>query len=228
MKIFDRVLSLGPSCEAKLNLVRILRAREGRTDGARRVQANPKGAPSSVFDWQVTPESALLEYFRRDFRGMFEREDLIRGPGGWVVNTRFGTHHLHEFGAYDKDGDIIAARYTEARARHDYLCNKFRAMLGDPAPTLFVRSVALNTSAKAELTEYVRKRSGADRFAFMTVPTDPDAGVLQWPANEPLWDAAFAGISVTAKGSETIGLPGLDALSFYAHRVLRHLKKFRF
>jgi hypothetical protein len=74
---------------------------------------------------------ALLAYFRADFRGLFELEELVIGEDKNVHHVRLGTIHPHEFGEPNSmtSRDELIARYPVARQRHDYLAGKFRDLL---------------------------------------------------------------------------------------------------
>lgn len=150
-KTFHQAVSLGISCQVIYQLRRHL---------------GDEFCSSGVFDMQVTPPSALIEYLQRDFRGMFERDDLVE-ENGIVFNQRFLTEHLHEF------PNGLERSYEDARSRHDYLS---KASVGDRRPHAdAVRATSLPIghrprptrpiySARAEPAAAVRNSYGSDRL----------------------------------------------------------------
>ncbi len=96
LMFFEQVITRGPACETAFQSKRVF--------GKAR-------CPSGIFDSQITPRNALLEYLSNNFIGMFERRDLeLRGT--CVINRRLGTQHPHEFKDFPID-----ARYQLARRR---------------------------------------------------------------------------------------------------------------
>jgi hypothetical protein len=217
--MFDKILSLGPNCEARINIRRIGAKRHNL-----RRRFSEQQAPSGPFDWQITPENCLLDYFRNDFRGMFEREDLI-DKGGCVHNMRTGTVHPHEFELGPAPPDRIGRRYQAARERHDYLCEKLRQTLSDDSRTLFVMSRALSPAAEDELREEIARRKG-DRFSLLSVDA-PNLDSTEWRVNFPLWNDALSHVAVN-RSPISLTLPEMPELRFQLRRFGRHVAKLRF
>jgi hypothetical protein len=96
---------------------------------------------TNVFDWQVTPFPVVTEYIRRDFRGVFELEHLaINQEYDATVNTQMSTSHKHAFhptGDRLSDQDI-RSQYPVARAKFEYLADKFRSVLASDGPIVYV------------------------------------------------------------------------------------------
>jgi len=170
-------ISLGPNCRGKYHLHRVF----------------ADASPSGVFDWQVTPVEAIHCYLRQDFVGMFERADLVV-RAGVVWNGRYGTSHQHEFPRDLSPGQLDAC-YPAARARHEHLCRKTRALLGGRGPLLLVFSRPVAEEVVAELRAAVSRYN--PRLAFHLV-AEPAAGAVgDWTGNAEVWDELLAPFDIT-------------------------------
>ena len=216
---FHRVVGLGQICRAKYNIER--KWTEHRRTSWR---ATTDCLTRTVFDWQATPYPALLEYFRRDFRGMFELDDLGMLDGR-VVNERFGTLHLHDF----PDNPDLTAHYAAARSRHDHLCDRTRIAITTPLPTLFIRYGALPPAEESVLHDAIAAFRRGAPFALALIdddahpPSDPNE---PWQGNHDYWDRALSRYSVR---SET---PLAQILQKMAReqvlRIAGHIRHLRF
>lgn len=163
-QVFQQVISLGPNCRAKHHIQRIFGKR-----------ISPRG----VFDWQVTPEEAFIEYLGRDFRGIFERSDLIIQEGK-VVNKRLGTKHPHEFP--DKASEVEVDRFfSTAKQVHDQAAAVTRRAIENNLTTLFVVGLPVSDALFDEFEQHVRRKSPRKRFKILAAPEGDD---LTDPMNE--------------------------------------------
>ncbi|SFV38099.1 Putative papain-like cysteine peptidase [Hyphomicrobium facile] len=168
-KTFHQAVSLGNSCQVIYQL---------------REHLGAEFCSSGVFDMQVTPPSALIEYLQRDFREMFERADLSE-ENGIVFNRRFLTEHLHEF------PNGLERSYEDARSRHDYLCQKLRSVIDGRTPTLFaLRHCPSVIDLDQRVRSILRERNRRLPFKIVTVhigskPTRPHPN--DWEGNDDEW-----------------------------------------
>jgi hypothetical protein len=148
MSAFTDVVSLGSYCATKFQLSRhayLQRNPQASVQEVRVALFSSAGiGETHIFDWQVTPFSAVINYIERDFRGLFDRSDLEIDPKFGVARNRLlGVLHSHAFHASGEkltDADIDA-QYEEARSKIDYLAQKFRRLLERTGPILYVASV---------------------------------------------------------------------------------------
>lgn len=214
---FHRVVGLGQMCRAKYNIER--KWIERRTS----LRATTDCLTRTVFDWQITPYPALLEYFRRDFQGLFELEDLGMLDGR-VVNQRYGTLHRHDF----PDNPDLAKHYAAARARHDHLCNKTRVVMTTPIATLFIRYGALSPDEQRGLHDAIADMRRGQPFALALIddddqpPTDPHE---DWQGNHAYWDRALSQYAVRSDASIRTTLPKIAREQ--ALRIAGHIRHFR-
>jgi hypothetical protein len=172
---FELVLSLGPNCRAKHQILR----------------AFPKEiCPSSVFDWQVTPMRAVRFYLGNDFRGTFERAELEIADG-IVIHRRLRTKHIHEFpegiGAAE-----IGRYYDDARTRHEHLCAKTRAILKGKNGVLICLSKRLPFYKLALLDLSIRRYAPGLRFSLLNGPKGDYPNREVWQGDDALWDRHLA------------------------------------
>lgn len=173
VETFEQALSIGQNCRARHHIRRTFGKHSGR-----------KG----VFDWQITPTSALLEYLTRDFKGMFERADLV-ARNGEVFNDRFGTNHVHEFpkGIQPKDIDRY---YAQARKRHDRWCEFTRRVMSNNLSALFVLAAPVSPDVLGSITKAITSFNPSKRTLVLNGPEN-DTGI-DWTGNQAVWDKHLA------------------------------------
>jgi len=187
---FDRVVSLGQSCRAKFHLERHW--------GAVRQNGSDPVLVKTVFDWQVTPNEALLVYMANDFRGMMERADLGYRDGR-VVNNRYGTLHLHDF----PPNPVLADHFDASRSRHDHLCARTRDAFASPLTTLFVRYETMTPHSERRVRRAIARLRAGRPFTLAVIsddgqtPTDP---AQDWQGNWAHWDAELARFEIATEG----------------------------
>lgn len=215
---FHRVVGLGQICRAKHNIER--KWIERRTS----LRATADCLTRSVFDWQATPYPALLEYFRRDFQGMLEREDLGMLDGR-VVSQRYGTLHRHDF----PDNPDLAIHYAAARSRHDHLCNKTRSAVTDRLPTLFIRYGALTPDEERVLHDAIAALRHGRPFALALIDDDdqpPSDPAAPWQGNHDYWDRALSRYQVRTDAPLGRLLPKIAREQ--VARIAGHIRHLRF
>ncbi|MEO5757881.1 MAG: hypothetical protein ABIQ51_13615 [Mesorhizobium sp.] len=192
-------MSLGPNCRPKANIRRVF----GRNTSLRH-----------VFDWQVTPPSALIDYFQKDFVGFFEREDLFVHEAGVVGNRRYGTLHYHEFPAGFTEAALVSS-YAAARARHDRWCTATRRALDNRRPTLFVLGQPLPESELQTIVKLIAARCSFKDFAVLDGPEgDDDTGDL-WEGNPTLWSKHLSPFKIE--------MPFSALVSYQIYRLRKHI-----
>lgn len=165
---FQQVISLGPNCRAQFHI-----------DNLRGKYKTERG----VFDWQGTPSGAVIEYLQRDFRGLFERRDLVV-EDGFVRNRRFGTSHRHAFpeGLVES---LLDELYPLARAKHDRYCNVTRRVLKNGLPTVIVLCQPIPPEHLEEIAELIKRARPGRRFTILPAPEgDHDD---HWTGDHELW-----------------------------------------
>lgn len=176
MQRVHAAVSLGPNCRGKFHLQRVFGA----------------ASPNGVFDWQVTPAAAIHRYLEQDFEGMFERADLLI-RSGVVWNGRHQTSHQHEFprGLTDDQLDLL---YPSARARHDHLCRRTRALLRQRGPLLLVFSRPVATEMIEELARGVSRYN--PRLAFHLLAEPIEGSIGDWTGDTEVWNSMLSRFSI--------------------------------
>jgi hypothetical protein len=224
-------VSLGYACETKYQLARILNARlypqTSEMSFRLSISQDDHGERRflwRLFDWQSTSIETMCLYLERDFQGFFEREDLAITHDG-VVNTRFATHHVHEFpparGRSQILDEDIDRGYPQARRRFERNCEDFRRLLTLPGPYLYV--IADHRFPQVEVLQrligLLSARSPDHRFHLLLIANEGeeadlsslgdrvtqawrarDSGkppVVQWEGHDPSWDACLAPFALT-------------------------------
>lgn len=174
---FQQVIGLGQNCRAKFRIKQVF----GRAISKR-----------GVFDWQITPTDAVIEYIRCDFAGMFEREDLeIRD--GIVINRRLGTKHNHEF-PKDLHEEALDALYPMARQKHDAWCAVTKAALRSNLSALVVLGMPVSPAQEQTISGLIAQANRQRPFLLLASP-DGDVGG-DWRGNEGAWTEHLSGFRV--------------------------------
>jgi hypothetical protein len=227
-------ISLGYSCEVKYQLSRALFSRkypEASDFELRRMLLTPEYGQQNferhIFDWQITPFPAVLEYLERDFEGVFERDDL-RIEDGEVVHRRLMTRHPHDFGRREGplDDAAIDAGYANARAKFDHLAAKFLAHLGRPGPFLYVFKDIRIYDEAVRLSALLRKHNRDHAFKLLFIGYEGEDQMLaalendvfkgwiphasgkpagrEWEGHDASWDRILAGWRLAVHGGDRI------------------------
>ncbi|MGQ3675651.1 hypothetical protein ACT6QH_09180 [Xanthobacter sp. TB0139] len=213
---FERVISLGHFCVTRHQISRHLKAEKITTPG------------TQLFDWQTTPPAAMLEYFARDFQGLFHFEDLEIAPEGCARHRELLTLHPHEFGEpiYELTPERLAAVYPEARQRHDYLAEKFRAQIRSRnTPTLYVIAHFLDEEQSEQLVAALGRHRGhrfhiamiasdgipppprSEISAFSIDPNMP--GGWRWEGHDDEWTRVLSQFQIISPRPHRHGLAGI-------------------
>ncbi|MGQ3672586.1 hypothetical protein ACT6QG_09340 [Xanthobacter sp. TB0136] len=220
---YEYLISLGQFCVTRYQITRHLESLHIRPPG------------TFLFDWQVTPPEALLTYFREDFRGVFELEDLEIGPEGCARHKHLLTSHPHQFGehVYDLTPERMVELYPIARQRFDYLAGKFRTQLRTRnMPTLYVISRFLDDDQTERLVQalgrYHRQwhvamispegEPPSPRPEITTIAIDPDIpGGWRWEGHDAEWTRALSRFPVKSP-------PKRSGLGRWFHRVRNRVR----
>lgn len=229
-------ISLGYACEVKYQLSRALFRRkypDGQELDLRRMlltnEYGQRNFERHIFDWQITPFAAVLDYLERDFQGVFERKDLFLNAAGEVEHRRLGTRHPHDFKPM---GGLTEASidqgYAQARSKFDHLARKFLDHLTRPGPFLYVfREVRIYDEA-VRLIDLLKRKNPAHDFKVLFVghPGETDQWMTalestvfkawaplgapakpadrQWEGPDEGWDAMLADWTLTVHGGDRI------------------------
>jgi hypothetical protein len=231
---FYEPISLGYSCEVKYQLSRALFTRKFPTGGEedlRRMLMTPEYGQRTferhIFDWQITPFAAALEYLERDFEGVFERGDLYVDDGE-VAHRRLATRHPHDFHPHDGvlDEDAIDRGYAAARSKFNHLAGKFRANLGRPGPYLYVFNEIRIFDDVVRLCALLRRRNPDHAFKVLFVDREGQDQMLDafagevfkgwtpatpakpagrdWEGDDAAWDLILSGWTLGVHGGDRI------------------------
>lgn len=179
-KTFQQIVSLGPSCRAKHHSREIFR----------RLVAG-----RGVFDWQTTPPKTILTYFENDFRGMFERRDLVVLRKGLVGNTRYQTEHPHEFPGHVLSDDLDRL-YPAARQKHDLYCKWFVEAVQNSLDTAFILATPVDYDIITAVSSHVRRLNPNKRFDIIQPPKDDACVDDDWSGDAQLWAKHLARIEL--------------------------------
>lgn len=218
-------ISLGYTCETKFQLARARFVAEGpaSVEEFRRALygVNSDAFGKHLFDWQITPLSAVGECLARDFEGVFEREDLWLDPStGEVTHRELGTRHPHSFPAITGEQispEHIDRHYPHARARFDHQASRFRELLKTTGQFLYVyRSNPAPADVERVLKLLSRHPGHEVHMLLVYDQPGPDVAHLdrvsthviawgseakgpgsQWEGDDAAWDAALAPFPLT-------------------------------
>ncbi len=180
MSVFLEPISLGYSCDVKYQVSRNLYFRwfPDHTETQFRNMlfrwlSQPTRFRRHIFDWMIAPLPAVCAYLENDFHGVFEREDLELHDGGRKVRHRtLLTIHPHDFRP-GKDGlyseATIDQQYADARAKFEYLAERFRRHLTSPGPYLYVFKEIRPLSEVQRLRDLLQARSPDHLFQLLLV-----------------------------------------------------------
>ncbi len=235
-------ISLGFRCDTKFQICRELyqRAYSGASlERLREVLLSRQAAevfPRHLFDWQITPVEALLAYLENDFTGVFERRDLFVAADGMVTHRHLHTLHPHDFHAVDGvlNDAVLDAQYDAARAKFEHLAAKFRRLLEQAGPFLYIRSGGPDRAQAARLIACLSARSPDHEFRILFTDPQPESGVtdldprLTWvvldpavakPEPEPMqWEGDDANWSSLLRGFD-LGLPRGPVITSHLNRM---------
>jgi len=187
-----RFVSLGPTCETRWQLNRLLGV-----------------APAhEAFDWQTTDFRALMFCLRSDFAGAFERQSLFVCEGS-VRDTRFVAVYPHAFGGEPVAANAIETQYEAEREAFERRAERFReALRSSPEPVIGVRHETLTAEGARELLDALTALSRRPVQLLLlgdyTLQTRMPIGVIampfsprdtyaeRWQGDDAEWDEAVA------------------------------------
>ena len=218
-------ISLGSTCAVKFQTSRRMYfdkyGPRGDLHECRRTLLTPERGSSSyerhVFDWAITPFTAVRHALTVGFEGMYERADLVIEDGE-AVNAVHRTRHPHDFHAGDPSTGLtdadIDAQYASARGKFDHLARRFVGLKDRPGRYLYVFEGFPYVGHVAEVLErlggspehdFMLLLVGYDdegeqpyetlgeRLAWTRIPRAVDkAAEFRWEGDDPSWDAALA------------------------------------
>lgn len=197
MQVFQQVVTLGPNCRPKVQSQRVFGKQTSRRH---------------IFDWQITPAPAVLEYLRNDFSGMFELDDLII-KAEIVRNARYDTRHPHEFPKGLTNQDLRDC-YLKARAAHDRWCAATRKALDNSRSTLFVLGAAMADDELAEMAALIAARCPQKHYLILDGPVGDHVGIGEgdyWMGDHDIWSKHLSRFEIRA------ALPA--RMSYQLHRL---------
>lgn len=142
-------ISLGSSCAVKFQTSRRMYfdkyGSRGDLHECRRTLLTPERGSTSyerhVFDWAITPFTAVRHALTIGFDHMYERDDLVVEDGE-AINRLHRTRHPHDFHAGDPAMGLtvadIDAQYAKARGKFDHLARRFLELRRRPGRHLYV------------------------------------------------------------------------------------------
>lgn len=229
-------ISLGFSCEVKYQLSRRLyRAKfpGGDDFDFRRMLLSPslgeRNFERHIFDWQITAFAALLDWLEQDFQGVFERRDLYvaerQAQHRRIANLRF-PHDFHAEGGV-LDEAVIDRQYSAAREKFEHLAEKFRRLLNQPGPFLYVVRTTPSREDAVRLRDLLQRSNpdhqfellflgweedapapdldGVAHWAWVSLDSDKSPG-REWEGHDQAWDEALQPWPLTIHGGDRITL----------------------
>lgn len=135
-----RFVSLGPTCETRWQLNRLLGIEP----------------PREGFDWQITDFTALMFCLHGDFRGAFDR-DFLTVAHGCVRDQRFEAVYPHSFGGENAPGDVVEIHYASERDAFERRVKRFRDSLALDENVICVRRENLTAAQVRSLHGALRR-----------------------------------------------------------------------
>jgi len=133
-----------------------------------------------VFDWAITPFTAVRHALTTGFEGMYERADLVIDQGE-AVNRVHKTRHPHDFHASDPAAGLtewdVDTQYERARGKFDHLARRFMALGERPGRYLYVFEGLPYHGHVQEVLEALEARAAAEhdfRLLLVGYPEDED------------------------------------------------------
>ncbi|GAN51992.1 hypothetical protein ACXR8U_14205 [Methylobacterium radiotolerans] len=127
---FERIVSLGALCQVTHQINRCF-----------------PGQPKSLFDWLVTPFSAVRSIFETQGKHLCSDVAVDKFE---IICQNYGVSYHHEF---PRDANVIPYITQEAletgKSKLAHKFNKMVSMLSEPTPTLFVRFLGHHGEARA-------------------------------------------------------------------------------
>lgn len=219
-------ISLGASCAVKFQISRRMYfakyGPQASLHECRRTLLTPERGSANyerhVFDWAITPFTAVRRALTAGFEGMYDREDLVIEDGE-AVNRTHRTRHPHDFHAADPAVGLtsadIDAQYDAARGKFDHLARRFLTIKDRPGRHLYVfegfpyvghvREVMERLGAGSPEHDWLLLLIGyededeqpydalGDRIAWTRIPRDVrKAGELTWEGDDEHWSRALS------------------------------------
>ncbi|CAN5220291.1 hypothetical protein BH09PSE2_BH09PSE2_19130 [soil metagenome] len=215
-------IGLGVQCSVKFQICRHFYQRAHPHAGTEPVRhALNQGTAGQVFrrhlfDWQVTPTAAAVEYLERDFQGVFEREDLTTPEAADVEHRWLRTRHPHDFHAVDGvvNGSTVDAQYPQVRQRFEHLAERFRRHLREPGEFLYIHNERPTPELAARLLAGLDTGAAGRSFQLLFADFTPESQALadvdprisqvvlaaqidkppdrSWEGDDAAWEAIFA------------------------------------
>lgn len=170
---FDRVVSLGCSCQPAFQIRRLLGIEEAQ-----------------VFDWLITEDPGIIHLIKNAAEDVFRQNDL-KWINGAVRSLTHGTRYMHEFPA---EADIEKG-FLENTARFATLTRRWRDLMTSDERVLFVRIHAWSEDPPAmavQLRDTLEAAAPRLRFELLYLtppelfdPTWSVAGITHRPVAQP-------------------------------------------
>lgn len=162
-----RFVSLGPSCEVRWQLNRLL----------------AMDPPGDIFDYQITPLPALFAWLERDFEGVFELEDLFIAPPHSADHRALKTEHPHVFhpaGDVLTDAELVK-QYPAARLAFERRAARWRAMKYSGEKIIFVRREGMTPADRCRLESLLPG-------TLVTISDETAGNPTDWWGCSSTWD----------------------------------------
>jgi hypothetical protein len=200
---FDRVVSLGRSCQPAFQIRRYTGIEDAQ-----------------LLDWVVTPDSALCHVLANSFEGWFQKDRLDFVPGSHAVDRVSGVRFLHEF---DK-AESLDEGHRQHAGRMARLLFRWRALMISGERLLFVRSHFDEPDVLAcarRLVEVLQQSTSnpfevlylvppvvfdpSHRIAGVTFAAlDPKPEGFDWKGDNAAWDRVLAEVGAPPLGKRAL------------------------
>lgn len=183
---FDKVMSLGPSCETAWQI--------------RQIVDQPE---AYVFDWVIAAPASVARAISNDFSeivqaGQLSLRNLDNGDHPYVLDAATGIEYHHDF---RNDTDFLAT-LPDVQSKYNFLIDRMRSVLSSNTQVLFVHQLGTLDDAKLLETaiagRFVNLRFKLLEISFGGPPAPPieegrlilaniDGAGSTWQERAPAW-----------------------------------------
>lgn len=187
---FNKVISLGPSCETTYHIRSIVDQEE-----------------AYVFDWVIAQPLNVARAISNDFSDFIKPDGLTFNPGieaghPYIVDELLGIEFHHDF----RNDQQFMETFPDVREKYSFLINRFRNVCLEDKPVLFVQQHATEQEAKAIeaaldkrfptleyrllIVSFSQGWSGASKV----IPVAIEYASGSWDARYPAWNRLLSDV----------------------------------
>jgi hypothetical protein len=153
---YERIISLGRHCQTAYQIRRFT-----------------GDETAFYFDWVGTPHRGLIQVLGKEFKGSFQRENLLLTEDDTnVVDQSNGLRYRHSFskipGQKRIDPNSIAQEFDEEQRKYDFLICRWRSTINTQS-VIFVRQDTPSVDEAIELYNVLARQTGSNRIGLLFV-----------------------------------------------------------